>query len=490
MIKQKDFEYLYYLILLIVSFLFIAIFSTVASPFTVDYSADSSIFMAMGKMFLDGKIPYVDFFDHKGPSLILLEAAGQLFGAYRPGIFVLEVVNLFIILLLTYKIGRILLNPQMAISICFMILFFLSRFFNKGNTTEELSLIPLLIALYYTCKIFFEKIKEITPQMAFIIGLCFSFLFWLRINNAGAIVACCIFLFLWAIINKDYKSLRNLLLYFVLGQLPFTLLYLLYFAYHDGVYEMIYATFLFNFLYVESLFNFSSAYTWVNYLLAIGLIVGSIVYYIQKKENTVFVFSVILFLLTIITTNVGPAYNHYFILAAPALTFALVLILNFFNYKYIQYLILVFASLLAVNTLYKGYLHLKAVSVKEESDYERSYKAFDTLLQRIPDTERDEVYLYEVVSSVYPLMNLNANYKYFIFQEWHGEIDPDIYVQICRTMENEKPLWVVTQLVGESLDSYLSKYQNKGFVDILSTNYHLEMESGPYLLYKLNDADR
>lgn len=488
MIKQRDFEYLYYLILLVVSFLFIAIFSTVTSPFTVDYSADSSIFMAMGKMFLDGKIPYIDFFDHKGPSLILLEAVGQLFGAYRSGIFVLEVVNLFIVLLLIYKIGRILLNPQMAVSICFVILFFLSRFFNKGNTTEELSLIPLLITLYYTCKVFFEKIKEITPQTAFIIGLCFSFLFWLRINNAGAIVACCIFLFLWTIINKEYKSLRNLLLFFTLGQLPFTLLYLLYFAYHDGVYEMIYATFLFNFLYVESLFNFSSAYTWVNYLLAITLIVGSILYYLQKKDYTVFVFSVILFLLTIVTTNVGPAYNHYFILAAPALIFALILIFNFINYKYIQYIILAFSLVLIINTLYKGCLQIKVVSPKEESAYEYSFKTFDALLQRIPNNEKDKIYLYEVVSSVYPLMNLHTNYKYFIFQEWHGEIDPDIYVQICRTMEDEKPLWIITQLKGESVDSYLSKYQNKGFVDILTTNYHLDVESGPYLLYKLNES--
>lgn len=485
MIKQTYFDYIYYLILLIVSFLFIVIFSSVSSPFTIDYSADSSIFMAMGKMFLNGKIPYVDFFDHKGPSLVLLQAVGQLFGAYRPGIFILETVNLFITLLLIYKIGKLVLDSRLAISICFFVLFFLSRFFNKGNTTEELSLVPLFLVLFYTCKMFFEKI-EVSPKTAFVIGLCFSFLFWLRVNNAGAIVACCIFLFLWTIFNKDYKSLKNLLLYFALGQIPFTLCYLAYFGYHGGVYEMIYATFLFNFLYVESLFNFSSAYTWVNYFIGFGLLAGSILYYIKRKDWTVFVFSFILFCLTLITTNVGPAYNHYFILAVPAVVLAFVLTFCFFEYKYFQSAVLILTALLAINTLYKGYLHLKAVSPKEESDYETSYNNFSYLLSKIPDNEKDKVYYYEVVTSVYPLMGIDANYKYFVFQEWHGTIDPDIYNQISLMMKNEKPLWVITQPRGESADTYLSTYKNKGLADMIKNNYHLYEEKGPYLLYKLN----
>lgn len=484
--KKQYLEHGYYVILFIVSFIFISIFSTVSSPFTVDYSADSSIFMAMGKMFLHGKVPYVDFFDHKGPSLILLQAIAQVFNDYRFGTFILELVNLFIVLLLVYHISKLLVSKELALSICLVVLFFISRFFNKGNTTEELSLIPLLLSMYYTCKVYFNK-ESITPKIAFIIGLCFSFLFWLRINNAGAIVACCIFLFIWVLMNKNYKSLKDLLLYFIIGQIPFTALYLLYFAYHGAVYDMIYATFLFNFLYVEALFNFSSPHIWVNYLIAVCLLAGSIFYYIKKKDILIFIFSFVLFILTIITTNVGPAYNHYFILATPALVLGISLILYVLENKYIKIVVMFLAGILTVNTLYKGYLHLKAVSPKEENNYLASHNQMSALLEEIPDEEKNKVYYYEVVTSIYPLMHIDANYKYFVFQEWHGEIDPNIYQDIYKMMDQEKPLWVITQ--GRGDEEYLSSYQNKGFVKVLKKNYYLYMQNGPYLLYKLDEGE-
>lgn len=484
--KKQYLDLIYYAILFVTSFAFLAIFSTVSSPFTVDYSADSSIFMAMGKMFLHGKIPYVDFFDHKGPSLILLQALSQLFDDYRLGTFILELINLFIALVLIYHTAKLLVCRKLALSLCMGVIFFLSRFFNKGNTTEELSLIPLLCVLYYSCKIYFKK-EAITPTIAFIIGLSFSFLFWLRINNAGSIVACCIFLFIWTLTNKDYKSLKVLLIYFILGQIPFTLIYCSYFAYHDGLYEMIYATFLFNFLYVESLFNFSSPHTWVNYLITFVLSVGSILYYIKNKKLSIFIFSIVLLILTFITTNVGPAYNHYFILASPALIFGSLLILNFFNNKYTSIAILLLSCVLVINTLYKGYLYFKITTPKEENDYLVSYNQMSNLLEMIPKEDLNKIFYYEVVTSVYPLMHLDANYKYFVFQEWHGEIDPQIYADITKIMEQEKPLWVITQKREGEGEDFLSFFQNKDFVKILNNNYHLHSISGPFMLYQLNN---
>lgn len=59
---------------------------------------DSAVFIAMGEMFLDGKIPYKDFFDHKGFVLIVIEAAGQLFIRGRDEIFILQIANLYFIL--------------------------------------------------------------------------------------------------------------------------------------------------------------------------------------------------------------------------------------------------------------------------------------------------------------------------------------------------------------------------------------------------------
>lgn len=40
------------------------------------YGGDSAVFILIGKMFNAGKVPYVDFFEHKGPTLIFIEAIG------------------------------------------------------------------------------------------------------------------------------------------------------------------------------------------------------------------------------------------------------------------------------------------------------------------------------------------------------------------------------------------------------------------------------
>lgn len=78
------------LFLLILSFVFVSIFCPVSSPITICYTGDSSIFMTMGRLFIDGKIPYVDFFDHKGPVIILIEAFGQILPHSEPVFLLLK----------------------------------------------------------------------------------------------------------------------------------------------------------------------------------------------------------------------------------------------------------------------------------------------------------------------------------------------------------------------------------------------------------------
>lgn len=484
---SKYIDYINYLALFVLGCVFILIFSNVASPLTEDYSADSSIFMAMGKMFLNGKVPYVEFFDHKGPSMILLQSLGQIFMPYRPGIFLLEVVNLFLVLLVVYKTSRLLVSRLSSVTTCLVFLVFISRFFNMGNTTEELSFLPLFITLYYTCKLIFKK-ELITPKVAFIMGLSFSFLFWLRINNAGVIVATCVFFFFLYLIEKDYKSLGTLILYFVIGQLPFTVLYCGYFWLNDGMYEMVYATFLFNFMYVDSLFNFQSQHTWVNYAMLILLIGGNIVYYLKEKNFKILAYSSILFVITLLSMNIGPAYNHYFLLACPVIVLGTILILYSSKHHLIQVILLVGTFVLLSIVFCIRYTHLKIADAKARIDYAESYKDFNYLLDQIPEKEKSRAYFYEVVTSIYPLLKIDTNYKYFVFQEWHGKVDPNIFKEIRETMTNValRPQWVILQRYGD-IETNLDRYKNVDFVDIIKQDYQLYDDRGPYILYKLKN---
>lgn len=112
-------NYFIYLLFLILSIFFLLIFSGSTSPLYNMSGVDSSIFVMMGKMFLEGKTPYVDFFDHKGPILILVEALGlSLYPSGNTGIFIIQIINLTIAQILIFHICGIL-HQYLSASVSF-----------------------------------------------------------------------------------------------------------------------------------------------------------------------------------------------------------------------------------------------------------------------------------------------------------------------------------------------------------------------------------
>lgn len=477
-------ELAYYLLLLLLSFTFVAFFCEVSSPFTFRYVGDSSIFMAMGKMFVDGKVPYLEFFDHKGPSLVLIESIGQMFAPYRSGVFVLEIINLFLSLIIVSKIGDLLLDRKRKIVLILAFLILFSRIVSKGNTSEEFSLIPLFLSLYIGCKYYFKDLK-IKILDGFIVGLCFSFLFWLRLNNAGAIVAICIFLFIALILDKDFKSLKNLIFYFILGQIPFSILYMGYFLYHDAVYEMIYATFLFNFKYVSSFFSIDGEAVYVNIIVFVLLFVGTTFNFLKKKDPKIIIFSSLLFFFSYVTINIGYAYAHYFILMSPAFVFACLLVLDSIKGKKLSnfcFVIVIF--LFASVTARSGYYVIKEGTFFK-TDAERLKREIDEVISMIPAKDRERTYYYGVDANFYLWAEVNTNYKYFVLQEWHGRHDQDIFDEINEMMTSENyPLWIMSEFFMNK--DHLGWSLNKKFAKFVDENYTLYTNTNGYLLFKRN----
>ena len=85
-IRKKDREYLAVTAVISVLFLLFAYEST--SPlYPYIHGLDSSFFMMTGRMVADGKVPYLDFFDMKGPMIFFIEGLGQRLIDGKTGIF-------------------------------------------------------------------------------------------------------------------------------------------------------------------------------------------------------------------------------------------------------------------------------------------------------------------------------------------------------------------------------------------------------------------
>lgn len=156
----------------VVSVLFLGIFSTSTSPLYEQNGTDSSIFIMLGKMLMLGKTPYVDFFDHKGPMLIFIEALGLSIIPNRIGIFILQIINLTIVQICIFKLVN-LFSSNKILNICIGIisLFFFSIVIEGGNLTEEYSLSAIFCILYITCRFWINNDKKKIPKYALIIGI-------------------------------------------------------------------------------------------------------------------------------------------------------------------------------------------------------------------------------------------------------------------------------------------------------------------------------
>ena len=77
--------------------LLVALVLSQSNPYKEALSRDNGFFLYAGSQILKGKIPYIDFWDSKGPIIFYINALGLLVGkGSRWGVWLLEFVFLFV----------------------------------------------------------------------------------------------------------------------------------------------------------------------------------------------------------------------------------------------------------------------------------------------------------------------------------------------------------------------------------------------------------
>lgn len=126
----------------IVALLFFALEWFVEVP-----NRDSSAFIYVAKGLLEGDVPYLDRWDHKGPLIYLLNAIGlAIFGMW--GLWLLEMA----FLLGAVWVAYIVLRRQFGFAAAFFPMAVLAGYFlyfsQSGNHTEQYALLFQFLALY------------------------------------------------------------------------------------------------------------------------------------------------------------------------------------------------------------------------------------------------------------------------------------------------------------------------------------------------------
>lgn len=331
--KEKIFDKknLYYVFLFVVV-VFLSLVGLNSSPLNKGITQnDSAVFQIMGKGMLDGQVIYKDLFDHKGPIMYIINAIAYLISP-KIGLFVVEIVLIYIGALFIFKTSKIFVNEKISfiMALFYLMLFFLYSW--GGNFTEEYAITFVSIALFCIEKIIYEK-KNDNKLLWIIIGLTFALTFFIKPTYIAVWIAFGFAYLIYTIKENKIKELIKYIIYMLIGILIVSVPIFIYLIVTEDISDFIKSFFIMNMKYSTStlsekknaFLNLICNYKYFDFLV-IGLI-SNVFILIDKNikyENKIFI--TFFFIVSGVLTCWAPrTYKHYLMQLAPTITFELIM---------------------------------------------------------------------------------------------------------------------------------------------------------------------
>ena len=313
-------------VLFVFLFVLVALVLDLANPLFDKPSRDGGFFLYAGGQILDGKIPYLDFWDNKGPAIFYVNALGLgLGGGSRWGVWAVEFLCIFGTLSILYctlskrwGLGAALFGVTLAG-------LGLRVALGYGNYTEEYALLFNAAGLY----IFLSMVdadRERNYWKYFWIGVLFGLSFVFRANNIGGMLGMLVAVFLFDVFNRNVVDALKPILITLAGFAVPLLLWTGYFALLGGATEMIYGSITFNFSYSTAkdrgwldLFGGFGRYgmSWYGRLTLLTwfvLALCTLHNFVKNKISTFEIFLFVWFPIEILLSNLSSRnFTHYYI---------------------------------------------------------------------------------------------------------------------------------------------------------------------------------
>ncbi|SDH59196.1 Dolichyl-phosphate-mannose-protein mannosyltransferase [Pseudobutyrivibrio sp. 49] len=477
----------WFLACFVISSAFVILFSYSTSPLYRDfYGYDSACYITFGKMWYKGKIPYVEFFDHKGPWIFFVNMLGFVIGGGRKyGICLLQIIFMTASLTGVYKISTLFdKSKKYAILITVLTILLMKINYINGDTVEEFCM-PFINWTVYGLMKYYKSASEEKNHYyswAFLYGITIGICSLTRLTNIAQIIGLIFVVFISLIINKQYKNLVENLVAGIVGILVVWVPFSLYFAFHHAFYEFIYGTFIHNYLYTETLTNWFPAWgsngviTFINSYLAYHCIwVIVLVTFVNKQYRMCIAFTITA-LVEGYVFNLGDLYNQYpFICMVNIPIFFGMLIMWTKKDDYFKFLVAVLSIVWVGHYLVANTVPSVAEAVDKRFYRERIVRDYEGVTCVIPVDELDSFVAYGgfKIDDVYMVTNTIPDYKYCLFEQWFSQASEKVKKEIVEEYGTLKAKWILTEGNYDTIR------------DILETNYevHLQNEAG-YTLWR------
>lgn len=423
--------------LMLIIGIFLMVFSITAiflhGPFSKVFPwMDSSAFLYMGKAILNGKIIYVDIFDHKGPFMFIIQAMGMLLSE-RIGVWIIEVLSLLIFYFMMYKTLNLIFDRKIAWLSLLILTIFAPFYTNIGNYTETFSLSLIGISLYIFFKYLIEKERKMPIYCSGIIGITLMLTLLIRLNNAIMWVIFCPLMFFYYIFNKRYKEALKLFVGVLVGMLIAFIPFAIYFSINNAWSEFFFQYIILNLKYIGEGNRLESVIFFLKTPAMILMVIPLFLLFFKKARLelkgkyliliSIYMYFIMTFLCVVLS---GYSYSHYGILLFPCfvLDFAIAIKLIYVLAKHFEkekniigIVIIVDATIILLsfifmyqNNIFYYYKNNTYVFTNENARKE----LFDLAeIVRSNTTEDDEILAFINYPELYLVSNRYCSSKYF-----------------------------------------------------------------------------
>lgn len=483
--KSRRTEILPYLALAILSFAYVLCYSFSTSPFFPgSYGTDSALFQVIGKYWSfelfrmesgnTGGIPYIDFFDHKGPLIFWINAIGYRIGA----IWIIQGISLFIAMLgIIDMLSVFTLSDFKKALAVFLSFSALTLFYEGGNLTEEYCLSFLCWSFSKELHFLCDGEETHRSKYAVLYGITFGVCLLTRITNAATICPGITMIGVILILRKKWGNLISNMVMFIVGLLVVTAPFAVYFAAEGALEEAIYGTIGYNLAYAAnsksqaestllSILN-SGGLSWKGRLVEctiyicrwalyfMGCAISIKLIFDRNKKSKL---RGIFYLLTIIAVSAvcltGNRYPHYSMILVPVCGItASELLRNKGMWK---------IAAAAVCIVGFGIL---ACHLNRDIDLSMDKHAYDVAEKHVDAEDKDAVCYYNMPAREYLIHDIRPCYPYFVNQDWQGGKSGKLAERIHQTFETCKAKWIITRDEENGISDILAAHYTKAYSD-------------------------
>lgn len=484
---NKKYIYISFIIFAFVT----SFFGTMSSPFyPINYWVDPNAYFTMAKCWINGYIPYKDYFDHKGPFLYIIYAIGCLISDTSfSGIYIIQSIGLAITLIFVYKIAELFIKaPYTYIAtLCSGVLFFTANV--KGGSTEEL-IIPLQsISFYLFLKQFADRYNPFNNKYMFIHGIFIGIVALIKFTILVFWIFPICAIFLQLILDKRFRDFFVYLGYLLTGILLATIPILLYYYLNGALSDLISNYITFNLLYGGMLYSrILTIYIIMLQSIPIMMLfifIGLIYFFFFTKDIKSWLYKLSIplcayvFILMITGSYFPNLYNMLvlYIIAA----FGIIITL-----KIIQNRIKINNSILIYTTSFIICIALVLFIKKDyinNADRRTFLQEFSEIIKQ--DNEDQSLFCVGLDAGVYLEMDVLPSFKYYYNPNIAYEKYPEIIDSQNEYIQNNKPRYVILDAQNNWYYPYFEESLKDDYIFLKTLNGFENNDIGfKYSLFK------